>query len=337
MGAKIYILFYEYPHTKANHAGMAYLARQLKLAKNDIVLIKHIPQEIKAGRFIGPIYSRLLVFFLLLRLKEGDTVLFMEYLVKGLAFQDYIAKVLRRFGKINRLIGIVHLSPAHIRELYESDVLVAGKLSYLDKAVVFGSSLASYLRKLNYQGKVAETFHYVDTNWYKPNPASDNPESLKVISMGSIKRDFTTLKEIILNSDTRIEFHLCVGKSDIDTELSLLHNVTIYGFLPEMHLLHIMQKSDIHLSVLHDTVGSNAITSALAVGLVQVVSNVGSISDYCDVRDSILCNSTQDFVDGLAFLNANRDKLQQMKLNARKKAESLSLEKFVIGFDELLS
>lgn len=41
-----------------------------------------------------------------------------------------------------------------------------------------------------------------------------------------------------------------------------------------------MKQSDVSLNVMNDTVGSNVITTSLAVGLAVVASNVGSISDY---------------------------------------------------------
>lgn len=43
-----------------------------------------------------------------------------------------------------------------------------------------------------------------------------------------------------------------------------------------------MAKADLSLNVMEDTVGSNVITTSMAMGLGLIVTDVGSIRDYCD-------------------------------------------------------
>ena len=62
-------------------------------------------------------------------------------------------------------------------------------------------------------------------------------------------------------------------------------------FVEEENLRRYMEQSDISLNVMHDTIGSNVIVTSMASGLAMVVSDVGSIHDYCDERNSVFCIS----------------------------------------------
>ena len=69
---------------------------------------------------------------------------------------------------------------------------------------------------------------------------------------------------------------------NIDYLFSGLKNATLVGDVPEAELKHYMNDSDISLNVMKDTIGSNVICTSMATGLAMVVSDVGSIRDYCD-------------------------------------------------------
>jgi glycosyltransferase involved in cell wall biosynthesis len=88
---------------------------------------------------------------------------------------------------------------------------------------------------------------------------------------------------------------------------------------------------------LEDTVGSNVITTSLACGLAQIVSDVGSIRDYCDETNTVFCKSTDEFVNALFRLNSDRNLVENMSRFALKQAESLSIKKFNEFFVELMS
>jgi hypothetical protein len=97
-----------------------------------------------------------------------------------------------------------------------------------------------------------------------------------------------------------------------------------------------MQSCDVSLSVMEDTVGSNVITTGLATGLVQVVSDVGSIRDYCDEENSFFCNQIYDFVHSLHTLANDRQQLERMKKQAVLKAQQFSIEKFQEEFEKFI-
>lgn len=333
----VYILYYDFVSTSGNHAGMSYLAHKLKAQFPEVRLIKHIPQEIKGGRFWVHIHSILIFCYLFMALKPGDKVFFMEYLTYGVAFQDRIAKWLKSAGKSNKLIGLVHLAGSHLLDLYGDEKIIIHKLSWLDKVVVFGSSLATFIRAYGFSKELKVCHHYVDSTFYQPLKGNDGEnEGLHVIIVGRLKRNFEQLNEIIAKTADNVIFHLCLGAKALPETVKQQHNVKSYGFLSEEELLQLMQTCDVHLAVLEDTVGSNAITSAMAVGLIQVVSDVGSIRDYCDESNSILCSNVKDFTEALAFLSQNLALVPSMKSSARRQAERMSLENFYKRFPALL-
>lgn len=332
--SKIYILYYDFKNTSGNHAGMAYLAKYLNANCENIKLIKHISQERRGGKYIGRFYSVLLTLYLFLNIKKDDKVFFMEYISGDFAYQDKIANLLRFFGKHNTLSGMVHLSGSHLLDLYKDEKIIASKILHLNNIYVLGSSLKYFLKKIGYPNEIIHTFHYVDTNYYKPLISSKIKNNLQVLFIGNIKRNFKQLVDIIKKSDSNIDFHLCMGYSNEKFGLDLLPNVNLYGFLTEEKLLNLMQQCDVNLSVLDDTIGSNAITCSMAVGLVQVVSDVGSIRDYCKEENSFLCNTVEDFVLALKSLNGNRSLINFLKTNTLKKANELSIKSFLKDFIE---
>ena len=251
------------------------------------------------------IHAVLIFCYLFVTLKPGDKVFFMEYLTFGVAFQDRIAKWLKSAGKSNKLIGLVHLAGSHLLDLYGDEQIISHKLSWLDKIVVFGSSLATFIQERGFNKEIAVCRHYVDATFYQPQKVNNANERLQVIIVGRLKRNFQQLTEIITKTADDVVFHLCLGAEALPENLKQQANIISYGFLGEEELLRLMQTCDAHLAVLEDTVGSNAITSAMAVGLVQVVSDVGSIRDYCDESNSIFCTNVKDFTEALSFLSQN--------------------------------
>ncbi len=333
----VYLLYYDFKHTSGNHAGMAYFSQQLANHTPRILLVKHINQEYRGGRFVAYAYAFLIFLYLSIVLRKGDKVIFMEYLSKHIGHQDVIAKQLLRFGFGNTLIGLVHLGGSHLLSLYGSKEQIAKRLAPLSRVVVFGSSLAEFIRQAGYQGAITHTFHYVDTLFYKPaaSPVRDE-QMLHVLFLGSLLRNFEQLEAIIAAcSAHHIVFHIGMGKSkrNLGTYGDRVH---VYGYLTEVEMLQLMQSCDVNLSVLDDTVGSNVITSTLAVGLVQVASDVGSIRDYCDENDSFFCKETMDYVEALNKLAESPSLKEQMKAAARSKGTSFDLKRSIRVFTQLM-
>lgn len=114
-------------------------------------------------------------------------------------------------------------------------------------------------------------------------------------------------------------------------------NVIVHRFIPEEELLGRMQGADVSLSIMDDTIDSNVITTSLACGLPQVVSDVGSIRDYCSEKNAIFCNDVESFVEAMQTLSQNPTLCQEMRHHARKKAETISLEQSINWYRDLFS
>jgi len=333
---KTYLLYYEFASTKGNHAGMAYLARYLDGCLPEVELVKHVPQEFKFGGYLSRVYAIGVAYYLLSVLKKGDKVFFMEYLSRGVAHQDITAAILRAHGVKNSLYALVHLSGSHLMELYKTEKALLEKLDRVDKVFVFGSSLKEFLLGIRLPKEVVQTFHYADTAYYRPGPlpsaGEGNAARLQVICMGNLKRNYTQLRDIVAGSPG-VTFHVCMGRSGLGSTFQLFPNAKVYGFLEEKDLLALMQRCDVNLSVLEDTIGSNVITTSLAVGHIQVVSDVGSIRDYCDAGNAFFCTRTEAFVAALYALQDDREKVARMRQSALAKSARFSKEAFLRVFE----
>ena len=333
---KIYIIYYTWQNTAKNHAGMAHFVKKLKSSHpREIKLIK-IPSNINAWHSkLQKLYFYFIVFSLKISLNKEDKILFMEFLGNRSGNQTGIALKLRALGVINEFFGLVHLSPDNLLELYGSAEYIKKSLVELNKIIVFGSSLAGFFSDLGFKDKVIRTLHYVDNNFYNPSAQKVPNADLQVIHMGSIKRDFHKLKEIVKQC-SNAHFHICQGTKDLTKLFSSLKNVTLYGYLEEKELLSLMQNCDVSLSILHDTVGSNVITTSMACGLVNVVSDVGSIRDYCDDTSSMLCRTNEEFVNSINLLNKKRDIYLEKRNASLKSVDNLSLDKSISKFYDIL-
>lgn len=325
---KTYIVYYEWPNTAGNHAGMAYLFRSLKQRNTDTVRLIKMPTNInKWNKRIQRMYMYLMVLFLYFVVGSKNSIFFTEFLGNNSGNQTRMAHLLKKLNPTTKLYGLVHLSEKHLLELYGNDKYIISSLEVIDKVVVLGSSLGKYFDRLGFSDKVVVTFHYVDTSYYKPNPNKPKTSNLNVIAMGSLKRNHKELRDII-TATPDIMYDVCMGNTDLTAIFAGMRNVVLHGFLSEDELLSLMQQADISISVLEDTVGSNVITTSLACGLAQVVSDVGSIRDYCDETNSFLCKNKEAFIDAMYLLAENTNLREQMSTSAFIKAEKINIEIF---------
>lgn len=333
--SKIYIVYYDYSHTSGNHAGMSHLVKLISKQLQNIRPIKSIPHNFRGGTVLAIIYAIGLAIYFRLFLKKGDKVLFFEYLTKGIAHQSLTVLVMRKFKIKTPIFSLIHLSGDHLLQLYGSKESLFKKLKPIDKILVFGSSLAKFIREIGYEKEIITQFHYADTNFYKAVSINKNLGDLNIICIGGLKRNFLLLKSIV-QTFPEINFHILMGKSDLRSILGKLMNVTLYSYLSEKEMLSVIQKCDISLSVMEDTIGSNVITSSMATGLVQIVSDVGSIRDYCSEDDSFLCTNKEEFVTAIKSLNMDRELLYLKRKTTLSKANLFSHELFIKEFKDII-
>lgn len=85
-----------------------------------------------------------------------------------------------------------------------------------------------------------------------------------------------------------------------------------------------------------DTVGSNVITTSLAMGLAMVVSDVGSIRDYCDKTNTLFCkNNAEDFVNALNTLKKDPLLVSRMQNASIDLSQKLKIENVDRWFSSL--
>lgn len=308
---------------------MSYFVKQIKKnSKHEIILIEPPQKLINIHYYLSRIWQLSVALYLKQVLCENDIVFFIEYLGGWRAGgHSIIASTLKKWNIKNHLCGLVHLAKSHLLESYNEKNIVL-ELNNIDYIIVMGSSLEKDIIQLGFEGKILTTFYYVDTKFYHPLKTESN-KRLKAIAIGNLKRNHHAIANIAKNCP-EIDFIVCSGKSNLDYLTT--ENVSVLGYMEEKEMLMHMQNADISLSIMEDTVGSNVIVTSLACGLINVVSDVGSIRDYCSEKNSVFCTTEQDFISALKALSTDHE-LTKKKENARERALEISLDKSVSWYD----
>jgi glycosyltransferase involved in cell wall biosynthesis len=335
-----YLICQEWKNTEGNHAGMVHLCKLIhKKNPNDYKLVI-VPDIIIYFANKKLIYLQFkiqsclylfLYFFITLKLlftiKKGDTIFLFEYLLK-IRNQFLVARMLRFFfGDKICIYGLAHLTPIRLKEIYTDKELLKST-SILDFNLTLGSSLSEYLiSKGIKKEKVITSFHYVDTDYYLQKKDAFISNNLTVILMGMQMRDFSLISEIVKNQPT-VKFVLCSGLFEIENYFEGCNNIVIKGFMSEDELKKEMNIADISLNLMVDSVGSNVITTSMAMGLVNIVSNVGSVKDYCTTSNTFFCDNVAEFSEAIKILDKNRDLLLEMKIASLKHSKLFRFENF---------
>ena len=74
----------------------------------------------------------------------------------------------------------------------------------------------------------------------------------------------------------------------------------------------------------------------MASGLAMVVSDVGSIRDYCDETNACFCSSPDDFIEKIMILANDRELLNSLKKMSLKKAQQFSIDNYCASLSSLL-
>lgn len=334
----IYLVNQEWTNTSKNHAGMKYLCSKLQEKFPEhfkSICIKDYYVEIKKGWLARKVQHYLVTWqykkrlntifqYLKANLKDGDMVVLMEY-YERLYPQVSLAQRLKTLNTNFSVYSMVHLVPRGLDAAFQ-DTEFEEWAKPIDKFITLGSSLSAYLTKRGIpQTHVITLFHYVDGEYYHPIEKMAN-EKMKVIAMGNQMRNTELLRQIVLQNKD-VDFIVCQGVSDMSPYFDDCKNVKLIPFVPEDELRGYMNEADVSLNVMVDTVGSNVITTSLAMGLAMICSDVGSIRDYCDETNTIFCNNEQDWVKAIHLLVSDRQRLERMQAASLLKSKELSIEK----------
>ena len=195
--------------------------------------------------------------------------------------------------------------------------------------MTLGSSLSAFLQSCYIsKEKIVTSFHYVDHYYYTRSRQLEinNSGRLNVLVVGSLQRNFYLLESVVSKLEN-IKFTIIAGNNNLSF-LAKYKNIELKGYISEKDLKDEMENADISLNILEDTVGSNVITTSLSMGLAIIVSDVGSIRDYCDESSAIFCRKENQYIEAIELLNNNRELLYFLRLAAIEKSKRLRIDNF---------
>lgn len=339
-----YYICHSWDSTKGNHAGMVHLFEMIAREKKRNAKL-YVVSEAKENSTITKILRWLrlpklhkikyfcIAHYICLLSPQNSRVFLVEYFHIPVG-QIIIANILHRRRKDISVIGFAHLVPSMLDDMFTNDALENWQRP-LTSIVTLGSSLNQYLVDRGIEIKKIHTlFHYVDNKYYNISSEELIKKESSIIVMGALDRDFDTLYNVV-NQSPDLHFILCIGNLEhLRTRFEGFTNVTLYGYLPEKKLKELMKSSSISLNIMNDTVGSNVITTSIAMGLAMVVSDVGSIRDYCNEENAIFCNVCSEYVSALHKIVSDSFLLLKMQEASLIKSRNYSIDNFLLNLDK---
>ena len=340
----IYLVSQDWANTSNNHAGIKYLCNKLQEMYpgiyRSIVIPCYMDDRIlstnrivrkfqcRYARYQIKCFSKRIIDDFALCLRPNDVVFLMEYYERVSPMKCLADSIRSKFPFVN-IWAMAHLIPSKLSSMFPNDSEFTLWMKNVDKIFTLGQSLSNYLLSRGIaKEKIETTFHYVD-NYYLSQDVGVPGDRVKVIAMGNQARNIELLHKVV-KSNSSVDFIICQGVMDLKNVFSDCSNVNLIPFVPEPDLRSYMESADISLNVMQDTIGSNVIVTSLAMGLAMVCSDVGSIRDYCDEKNTIFCgnNSVESFSNSIKALSLDKDLLMKMKKSAQKRGELYSIEKF---------
>lgn len=348
-----YLIVQDWQSTHGNHAGMVHMCKLLKEKWPDEyeVYIKPQPRTFnkiegngivaRAKRWINAqraVYYKKKVYpkeYLELcnpmfkKLEKGDEVFLLEYLIPWCS-QYELACYIRKYYPSVKIYALSHLTVKYFKETVtlNNPNIVRDWSIPIDKMLTLGTSLSEYFIANGVEeSKINTGFHYVDSDYYhkKKDDDGDANKPLTVITMGALQRDYSLLAEVV-SKCPNIHWIICKGRKNVDDLFPSSDNIELKGYLSEDELRDQMDRADVSLNIMEDTIGSNVITTSMAMGLAMVVTDVGSIRDYCDESNALFCKiEKEDIASSILFLSSHREIVQKMKKSSKNKSKSFSI------------
>lgn len=345
-----YLIVQDWQSTHGNHAGMKHMCDLLvakyhgeyemyvkecpKLWKSPKTLVEkirwHIYDKYVKRRYINKTYQKEYLELckpMFSKLKDGDEVFLLEYMIPWASQYELACYIRKNFPNV-RIYALSHLTCKFFDGMTANDPDMIQKWAKpVDKLLTLGSSLSSYFKKAGIpKDKISTGFHYVDSEYYHKMTEIEVHTPLRVIMMGALQRDYGMLSEIVKRCPN-VHWIICRGRKNVDGLFPKTTNVELMGFLEEDELRHQMDIADVSLNIMEDTVGSNVITTSMAMNLAIVVSDVGSIRDYLDEKKSVLVSNNINSISlAIQRLVQKPECVLEMKKSMSQKSEKLSVE-----------
>lgn len=348
-----YLVVQDWGNTHGNHAGMVHMCKLLceRYPDDYEMYVKPNPKSIPTAprNFFGKVLIKLYTLYLrnfyqkitfpkeylklcqpmFEKLVPGDEVYLLEYLIPWASQYELASYIKQKFPGV-RIYALSHLTVKHFKEIIDRKKNNSLKwFKQVDKMLTLGSSLSHYFVG---QGvpvdKISTGFHYVDNDYYHRLTSMDYNDNrpLTIITMGALQRDYSMLSSVV-KACPEVHWIICKGNKNIDNWFKNTPNVELKGFMAEDDLRVQMDSADVSLNLMEDTVGSNVITTSMAMGLAIIVTDVGSIRDYCSEENSIFCAySTESVLSAINLLNNDRKRVLKMKMSSLDLSNKLRIE-----------
>lgn len=340
-----YLVVQEWDNTRGNHAGMSHMCDMLveNYPEHYVKITKDCPTPLpNRGRLLSLLcrwYDRMrwrkewnddyirICQPMFSNLKDHDEVFLLEYNWPS-ASQYELALYIRNKYPTVKLRTLSHITPTLYKRI-NAHTFIPDWCSIVDTVMTMGQDLSNYFISLGVPvTKLSTGFHYVDDVYYRVEESHIKiARRPKIIAIGALQRDYQMLADIV-NSTPEVDWIICKGKKNVDSMFESSPNVCLVGFVQEDELRLLMASSDVSINVLEDTVGSNVITTSMAMGLAIIVSDVGSIRDHVDESNAIFCDNTKEsFIEAIRYLSDNPIALVEMRKASLGKVKSITIDK----------
>ncbi len=339
-----YLIVQEWLSTRGNHTGMNHMCDMLvELYPEEFVKIRNAcpPRNIKGSSVVRKLYRHLyLTYYRIVskityiklfrpyisKIKKGDEVYLLEYNFNEVAQYEFGCYLKKKKPDI-RIYALSHMTSSLLGLLKrEKSILKHDEI--VDVELTLGTSLTSFFEKIGIKpSKISTGFHYVDSFYYKKDPTTIKEDDyLTILMMGGMLRNYVLLSEIVKRTP-EVNWVICRGRNEsVDSYFYDCKNVSLKGYLSEIDLKGLMDMANVSINVMEDTVGSNVITTSMSMGMAMIVSDVGSIRDYCDDSNAVFCSNTvESFVDAIDKLSLDKKRVKEMRLSSIRKSESFEI------------
>lgn len=354
-----YLIVQDWPSTHGNHAGMKHMCdllvekypNEYEMFVKDCPKVWNFPKNTKEKIcwhiwnkrarkiYLTKIYPKKYLRLcqpMFSKLREGDEVFLLEYLLPWASQYELACYIRKNFPNV-KIYALSHLTCKFFNEItIKEPQLVQKWAKPIDKMLTLGSSLSTFFKESGIPtDKISTGFHYVDSDYYHKQTEIKVHTPLRIIMMGALQRDYSMLAEIVKRCPD-VHWIICRGRKNVDDLFPKSQNVELKGFLEECELRYQMDNADVSLNIMEDTVGSNVITTSMAMGLAIIVSDVGSIRDYCNKENAVFCkNDINEFVEAIKKLCHENHRVRIMKEQSKKISSHWSIQNINKWFSSL--
>lgn len=328
-------VFYRYSH-HSPHSGYARTAEygQKLLGAEVIQVSKPLPKAILRNRIYWklaegtPGYTREAVAAELTvarrLLRERNAIYHFLY---GESTYHYAGLLNNRRG--NKIVATFHGPPVGIQKR----VLIDWHLKKLSAVVCLGSSQVDYMSKIVGRERVFQSALGVDTEYYTPPASFAERDPDLCVFVGENYRDFPTLRgviELVSYKRPQTKF-VVVGPRSIQEQIGVHPNLEMRSGVPEEELLRLYRTASLMVMPLKDAVANNAVLEAMACGLPQVITDVGSTIDYVSPQCAALMplHDARKMAETTLELLEAPSELERMSASAVEQAAKFAWPKII--------